>query len=253
MDTGSPGGRKPRVTDDEILGVFVDALPDDPVLSTAEVADQLTIQRRGTLTRLENLEAAGQLHSKTIGGRNRVWWVPELGLDLDGVVTGTTPDPATTPSEPAPARDAGRVHIADTGSSPGPTETEAPTNDRDRDPPDPDGQADNDGGTDAVPIADRAREIVDGLDVDWDDQRRELGADTLAAAYYYLQEEKSAKKSDFLEDVMPDHRAGYPPWDGEGRFRGGWWRTLVSPGLEQFDDVFKPDGGGAWQYTGDTE
>jgi len=67
------GGRKPRVTDQEILEVFREHR--DPVLSTAEVADQLPIKRRGTLNRLRHLEEQEEVVSKQIGGRNTVWWL----------------------------------------------------------------------------------------------------------------------------------------------------------------------------------
>jgi predicted ArsR family transcriptional regulator len=71
----SSPGRKPRVTNEEIIDVF--RTTDDPVLSTAEVATQLPIKRRATLNRLEALEEEGRVDSKTIGGRNRVWWIIE--------------------------------------------------------------------------------------------------------------------------------------------------------------------------------
>lgn len=71
MPDDSPG-RKPRVTDSDILDVFQNTR--DPVLSTAEVAQALPIKRRGTLNRLRSLEEAGELESKEIGGRNTVWW-----------------------------------------------------------------------------------------------------------------------------------------------------------------------------------
>jgi len=67
------GGRKPRVTDSDLLDVFRETA--DPVLSTAEVSDALPIKRRGTLNRLRALEAEGRLDSKTVGGRNTVWWL----------------------------------------------------------------------------------------------------------------------------------------------------------------------------------
>lgn len=72
MPSDSPG-RKPRVTDSDILDVFQNT--SDPVLSTAEVADAVPIKRRGTLNRLRSLEEAGDLESKEIGGRNTVWWI----------------------------------------------------------------------------------------------------------------------------------------------------------------------------------
>ena len=68
-------GRKPRVTDEEILDVF--RATDDPVLSTAEVAESLPIERRSVFNRLQQLEEDGLLESKEIGGRNRVWWVSD--------------------------------------------------------------------------------------------------------------------------------------------------------------------------------
>lgn len=71
-ESSNKGGRKPRVTDEDLLDVFRET--SDPVLSTAEVADALPIKRRGTLNRLRALEAEGELDSKQIGGRNTVWW-----------------------------------------------------------------------------------------------------------------------------------------------------------------------------------
>jgi GTP-sensing pleiotropic transcriptional regulator CodY len=72
-DSSNKGGRKPRVSDDDLLDVFRST--SDPVLSTAEVADAVPIKRRGTLNRLQSLEDAGDLESKQIGGRNTVWWL----------------------------------------------------------------------------------------------------------------------------------------------------------------------------------
>ena len=71
----SNGGRKPRVTDEDILALF--ASTDDPVLSTAEVAEALPIGRRAALDRLHALDDRGELDHKNIGGRNIVWWLTE--------------------------------------------------------------------------------------------------------------------------------------------------------------------------------
>ena len=73
------GGRKPRVTDSDLLAVFENST--DPVLSTAEVADAVPIKRRGTLNRLRRLEDDGELASKQIGGRNTVWWLLDERTD----------------------------------------------------------------------------------------------------------------------------------------------------------------------------
>jgi biotin operon repressor len=73
MGDDTTPGRKPRVTDDEILQLFRDT--DDPVLSTAEVTEQLSIKRSATYKRLSALHDDGQLTSKDIGGRNTIWWI----------------------------------------------------------------------------------------------------------------------------------------------------------------------------------
>lgn len=70
------GGRGKRVPDDEILAVF--RATDAPVLSTREVADDVGLARRSTLSRLEELSENGQLKKKKIDGRRTVWWDPEL-------------------------------------------------------------------------------------------------------------------------------------------------------------------------------
>lgn len=72
MDNGP--GRPPEVTDDEILNVFETAA--EPVLTASEVAERLPIERRGVLTRLDDLEERGFLRSKKAGGRSTVWWYP---------------------------------------------------------------------------------------------------------------------------------------------------------------------------------
>lgn len=67
-------GRKPQVSDDEILSVFREA--DDPVLIASEVAEHLPIGRRGVYDRLKKLCEEGRLKSKQVGGRSTVWWYP---------------------------------------------------------------------------------------------------------------------------------------------------------------------------------
>ncbi|ADB63592.1 hypothetical protein Htur_4828 (plasmid) [Haloterrigena turkmenica DSM 5511] len=73
-------GRKPRVTDEEIIDVFQSA--ETPVLTTTMAADKLPIGKRGLLNRLKSLEEEGLLESMEVGPRGRVWWVPE-GVETD--------------------------------------------------------------------------------------------------------------------------------------------------------------------------
>lgn len=73
MSNDGPG-RRPRVSDEEILAVFEHA--DDPVLLASEVAEELSIGRRAVYDRLRKLESEGTLKSKKTGARSSVWWYP---------------------------------------------------------------------------------------------------------------------------------------------------------------------------------
>lgn len=68
-------GRKPTVSDDEILDVFRNS--SDPVLTASEVADELSLSRRGAFKRLRDLAERGVLESKQVGSSSKVWWYPE--------------------------------------------------------------------------------------------------------------------------------------------------------------------------------
>lgn len=77
MSEDSTPGRKPRVSDEEILAVFRAA--DDPVLSTGEVTEHLPIKRSATYKRLDTLREEERLAGKEVGSRANVWWIPDEG------------------------------------------------------------------------------------------------------------------------------------------------------------------------------
>lgn len=68
-------GRKPTISDDEILEVFTQA--SDPVLTTSEVSEHIGLSRRGTLDRLSDLSEVGELQMKRVGNAGAVWWSPK--------------------------------------------------------------------------------------------------------------------------------------------------------------------------------
>lgn len=63
-----------RVSNEAILNVFRRA--DDPLLTTAEVADAVDLTPEWTSKRLQKLESKGRVHSKS-AGQGRVWSLDE--------------------------------------------------------------------------------------------------------------------------------------------------------------------------------
>lgn len=77
-------GRKPTVSDDEILDIFREH--SDPALSTAEVADILEFSKSGARKRLNSLSESGDLRKKR-AGESQIWWLPEYtNLSEDRIV-----------------------------------------------------------------------------------------------------------------------------------------------------------------------
>ena len=74
--TVTNAGRRPRVSDEEIVAVFRES--QDPVLIASEVSAELSIGRRGVYKRLEQLAEEGKLERKKIGGRGTIWWLAGL-------------------------------------------------------------------------------------------------------------------------------------------------------------------------------
>lgn len=67
--------------------------------------------------------------------------------------------------------------------------------------------------------------------------------EAILAAYDYLRAHPSAKKSDFLEEVYPDHPAGFSTAEG-------WW-NVVQPALKKLPQVDPPkERGHIWHFLG---
>lgn len=80
MSGEHPVGRRPRVSDEEILDAV--RRVDTPVATTAMVAEALPIGRRGVLNRLTDLHDAGRLESMNVGAHGKIWWIPtDAGTD----------------------------------------------------------------------------------------------------------------------------------------------------------------------------
>lgn len=99
-------GRHPATTPEDVLDVFDDRDDHAEPMTAPELADRLNCSRRTALNKLHDLEDAGDVSSKKVGGRSKVWWVPipttpttDEGLPTDAVRRETAADTPRTPAE----------------------------------------------------------------------------------------------------------------------------------------------------------
>lgn len=73
------GGRRPVVSDEEILSLISDS--SDPVISAPELADDLPVSKTAVYKRLRDLQERGLVESKKIG-QGRAWWLTPEGQEF---------------------------------------------------------------------------------------------------------------------------------------------------------------------------
>lgn len=170
--------------DPETVADVFDARDDRARPVTAgDVVDQLGIARRTAHNKLNALVERGDLETRKIGARGRVWWRP-------------IPRERERPSD-APERGGVSAGAGETPQPSDQSETRSATAHGD--------QSDPVGG--AIDDALAALDASGG--------RR----DAVRACVEYLREHGSAQKSDFVDDVYPDHTAGFAS-------PGGWWNKI---------------------------
>lgn len=214
MGQDSRVGRKPEVTDDDIVDVV--ASFDDPVATTSEIAAQLPISRRRVHDRLKALRDADRVRAKDVGSRSRVWWVEGRTGRRESVETAARTD-----------RDREIVDVVEREQ---------------------DDESDARGGGPEAALA--GVDFPESVD-------RDAAIKAVGAAHEFVHDSGPVSKGDVVAAVMPDHSLGY---DVDGalakveasgeRYRGGWWRKVIKPGLGAFDDVEYRNGVG-WRVVDD--
>jgi DNA-binding Lrp family transcriptional regulator len=208
------GGRRPRATDGDILNVFRET--SDPVLSTAEVADALPIQRRGTLNRLRRLQEDGRLNSKQIGGRNTVWWLTDR-------TASTAPSGSPPPTDDDPPRSREGDVTGDESEKSEAEEVATPE------------RSDAEESDDA--LAADVRAFLSGRP-----PKTSHGQDAVVDVFQLLREWGTMKTGELKSALYEDYADHY------GSERGMW--ESVSRYLEDVPGVEK-GGYGEWTYAGD--
>ena len=165
-----------RIPLDRVLAVFEEREDRARPLTASDVMEALDCSRRTAHNKLNDLEERGDLETRKVGARSRVWWVP---------ITGPPATPATdSETEKNPPGESGENRLGEQ-SDEGPGERRPAVSDAIAD-------ADLPG---SGPMLDARREA-------------------LSAAYEYLSEHPEAKKADFLRDVYHEYPAGFESAEG---------------------------------------
>lgn len=70
-------GRPRRVTDEDIIHAVHEIARAERIATTSEVEERVDLSRRGLQKRLRDLHEHGEIESKEVGARGRVWWVDD--------------------------------------------------------------------------------------------------------------------------------------------------------------------------------
>ena len=194
-------------------------------ITAGDVVDELGIARRTAHNKLGALVERGVLETRKIGARGRVWWRPIF-------------DESDHPQPPRDGRESVETASRD-GRDQSPREADyAPA---------------------AAAVSD---DTPSGLlaDVDFPAGKdRDQCVDAILAARDVIRDSNGATKAEIIRGVMYDHPLGYDidaalaKIEAGERYRGGWWRSVVKPGLTALADIEKPARGASkWRYVGES-
>ncbi|RDZ61514.1 hypothetical protein C5B90_17935 [Haloferax sp. Atlit-12N] len=165
-----------RISLDAVLDVFEERDDAARPLTATDVMEALDCSRRTAHNKLNELEERGDLATRKVGARSRVFWIP------------------------MPARgDSTAGRAAGSADSPAASETEVPN------------EADDPDDLDHPPAVSSA---IERADLPGSGPMLDARREALSAAYQYLTDHPEAKKADFLRDVYYDYPAGFESAEG---------------------------------------
>jgi len=225
-DRDETGRYADGIDPDTVLDVFADRDDRARPITASDVVDELGIARRTAHNKLEILVERGEIETRKIGARGRVWWTPipadETDLDSDDLQG----NPDSTIDELDDIED------ADADAGPDATESretaETPPTSRDDQTGGPtdtdDTTPDADAGADDEEIPD----VVESVAESWEDTTDRLKARKAAAAAVlgYADEHGGISKQEAKETVYPEY-----PVDGQNART--WYRKNIRPVLNE--------------------
>lgn len=260
---GTPG-RKPKVTPSDVFDLFARREDRAEPLTAPEVADEFAVSRPVATDKLATLTERGDVTSKKVGGRARVYWIPVTDDDQTPLTAYERPEDTESQlrrlsnelGEPITVGETvyedGDSHPLDTTESGGERNQSGP--ERVADPAadigDTPEHAERDVSAESAPESVAA--TIDGLDLPGSGAKLDARRDAVRAAVEYLRERGTAKPADFQRDVYPDYPARHT--EGENPERA-WWKRTVSKGLKQVAErtnaIDPADHSGVWTWTGE--
>lgn len=228
----------PKTTNDDIVEAIESV--DTPVARAKDVAEQVAIGQRAVLNRLETLVDEGRVERLDVGAKSAVFWKAdrthtiefengatiEYNPDSGGVLQGG--DAIVSP----PVGDSSRSIVE--GDREGGSRAS-----------EPEGEGVE---TDVERVFESVFKSVDGsIDLPGSGTKLEERRAALRACVQYLVENGSASRSDFEEDVFPDHPARY-----ETSY--SWWKNAIMGGLgdvaDESEAIERADYSGEWSFVG---
>jgi len=202
-------------TTDEVFDALHEAIAEQPapVATAPEVAERLPVTRRTVLSRLNELEAAGEIGSRDVG-RHRVFWPSREPPAEPGA------EPSREPRSEPPGEK--RVTTSDRlrtvrGAGEAPAEP----------PGDPPAEKLSDAGNKSVPTV---AEIVERASDGWEGAVDERRAAARAALEWLQQRDDWVTRSDVVDALEESHGV-------DGQNARTWWRRTVRPAFQEAVDA----------------
>lgn len=234
---GDTGQYVETVTLEDVLEVF-DRVDGPPVVTSADVSEETGLSRDSARRKLETLRDRGEVDRRRTAGRVLYW--PVDGVDVRpeprSLQEPGARDDIAASDLPADA-EMGEDEADEAAETPGVTPGETASRDLET--------VQNGENGPSAPA------VIGQFDLSGSGETLRRRRAAVAECYLYLREKGMAQKRDFVQNVYPEHPAGYSS-------EGGWWNVIGKDGLrrlaEETDDVQAPaEGEHNWAYAGDRE
>lgn len=217
-DRDDTGRYADGIDPDTVLDVFEARDDRARPITAGDVVDELGIARRTAHNKLEILVERGEIETRKIGARGRVWWTP-IPADAE---TLETDDLQGNPDSTIDELD------EDAAASDGRESAETPATSQDDQRA---GTTDTDGTTDDVAageIDDELTAVAERVAQSWEDTDARLKArkDAAVAVLEYAAEHGGISKQEAKETV-------YPEYPVEGQNARTWYRKNIRPVLNE--------------------